>query len=363
MQLIEDILPVEYYHQLAGVMVDSAIILEKFEKIYKDLYKYMKEKGFDIFLNNLIFKFLVSLFIENTHPSIYLPVIDCLFIYKDIILHRACLIILSKIREAIFNCKDLGDASNLFDFKLKELDYPKFASELITSEFSLNMETIKKQRQEKLPKILENIKKMNKNSKKTKQVKIDNHCDLDWPYCIKTLQEPNIENIMKFKIIENLLIENDYFNLTHNIKKLNQTLTDSTNKKLKEEKNELKKKTLIYGNLLMNRPMHECGGSYSSREKILGRQSKRQSSLMFDFFEQREKKNNDVDSNSSDLMEMIHNRSDLNSDIDRSVLIESVIDLTKNDGDNNNEDECDLNKIKENKESPKDEDNEKKLKK
>ena len=166
---------------------------------------------------------------------------------------------------------------------------------------------------------------------------------------------------MKFKIIENLLIENDYFNLTHNIKKLNQTLTDSTNKKLKEEKNELKKKTLIYGNLLMNRPIHECGGSISSREKILGRQSQRQSSLMFDFFEQREQKKNDVDSNSSDLMEMIHNRSDLISDIDRSVLIESVIDLSKNDGDN--EVEADLNKIKEMKESPKNEDDKKVLNK
>ena len=44
----------EYYHQLAGVMVDSAIILENVEKTYKVLYKFMKEKGFDIFLNNLI---------------------------------------------------------------------------------------------------------------------------------------------------------------------------------------------------------------------------------------------------------------------------------------------------------------------
>ena len=89
MQLIEDKLPVEYYHQLAGVMIDCAIILEKVEKIYKDLYKYMKTKGFDIMLNNLLFKLIMSLFIENTHRSIYLPIIACLFLFNDIFIHKA----------------------------------------------------------------------------------------------------------------------------------------------------------------------------------------------------------------------------------------------------------------------------------
>ena len=66
-------------------MVDSAIILEKVEKTYTFLYKFMKEKGFDIFLNNLIFKFLMTLFTENTHPSIYLSVIDCLLVSGEIV--------------------------------------------------------------------------------------------------------------------------------------------------------------------------------------------------------------------------------------------------------------------------------------
>ena len=354
MQLIEDKLPVEYYHQLAGVMVDSAIILEKVEKIYKDLYKYMKGKGFDIWLNNLIFKFLMSLFIENTHKTVYLPIIDCLFLFNDLYLHKACLILLSLIREDIFKCKDLGDASDLFDFRLKDMYYTKFAYELMNSDFGLKIEEIKKQREEKLPKIIENIKKMNKNSKKTKPVKNENYCDLDWPYCYKTLQEPNVQSIMRFKIIENILIENNYFDLTHNVYKLNETSTESREKELKKETNPKKKNTLIYGNLLMERQKHKCESHYSSRDKILGHQSQRKSSLMFTFFEQSEKNEKDYDSNSSELMEMMHNRSDYLSEVDRSVLIESVIDLPKNDEENENEDDSDSNKINEIKEIPND---------
>jgi hypothetical protein len=271
------------------------------------------------------------------------------------------------IREDILKCKDLGDASNLFDIKLKDFYYHKFAYELINSDFGLKLETINKQREEKLPKILENIKKMSKNSKKSKPVKTDNFCDLDWPYCVKTLQEPNVQNIMKYKLIENILIENNYFDLSHNVYKLNETSNETKEKELKKENNEIKKKTLIYGDLLMDRPSHKCEGHFSSREKILGDQSQRKSSLMMVFFEQSEKREKDFDSNSSELMEMIHNRSDYLSDVNRSVLIESVIDLTNNeeekDKDKEDEDDSDSNEIKEIKETPKDEKNKKKLKK
>ena len=359
MQLIEDKLPVEYYHQLAGVMVDTAIILEKVEKIYKDLYKFMKSKGLDIMLNNLIFKLLMSLFIENTHNSIYLPVIDCLFLFNEIYLHKACLILLSLLREDIFKCKDLGDASNLFDVKLLNKDYNKFAYELINSDFGLKLDIIRKQRKEKLPKILENIQKMSKISKKSKSGKNENFCDLDWPYCVKTIQEPVVNEIIKYKLFENILIENNYFDLSHNVYKLNETSVETREKELKKENNEMRKKTLIYGNLLMERPIHKCESNFSSREKILGDQSQRKSSLMNTFFEQSEKKREkDFDSNSSELVEMIHNRSDYLSDVNRSFLIESVIDLPKDDEEKekeNDEKDNDTNKIEEMKEEKKDE--------
>ena len=334
-------------------MVESAIIVEKVEKTYTSLYKFMKEKGFDIFLNNLIFKFLMTLFTENTHPTIYLSVIDCLLVGGQIILHRACLLYLSFIREEIFKCNDLGEASTLFDSRLKDIDNNKFASDLIKSDFGIKMDEIEKQRKEKLPKIIESIKKRNNSAKK--QIKSDNICDLDWPLCVKNLQNTSVSNIMKYKTIENIVIEKIYYDLNHNVKKLNEDLIESNEKELKKENDELRKKTLIFGSLLIDRQIHNCGAYSSSREKILGVQSRRQSSLMMDIFEQSEKRKKDMDSNSSEFMEMLHNISDQMSDFDRSILIESIVDKPKNNEEN--EDDSDSNKINEIKEIPKKQEN------
>ena len=350
---MEDKLPVEYYHELAGVMVDCAIILEKVEKMYKDLYNYMKNKGFDIWLNNLLFKLLMSLFIENTHKTVYLSIIDFIFLYGDIILHRACLLLLFLIKEEIMKCKDLIDASNFFDINLKNVVIEKFAHELINSDFGLKQEEIRKQREEKLPKIIENIKKMSKNAKK-RGLNGSSHCDLDWPYCAKVLEEPNIQSIMKFKVVEKILIENNYFDLSHNVYKLAELSNENMEKEIKNENDEERKKTLIYGNLLVERPLHKCDSYFSSREKILGYQSQRRSSLMNVFFEQNKNKEKDLDSrtsNSEELIEMIHNKSDFLNNVDKYFLIESVIDSQKNDEENDNN----LNTIKdnENKKEPK----------
>ena len=187
---------------------------------------------------------------------------------------------------------------------------------------------------------------MRKNSKKNKP-KNENNCDLDWPYCYKTLQEPNVQSIMRFKIIENILIENNYFDLAHNVYKLAETSSETREKELKKENSEIKKKTLIYGDLLIDRPGHKCGRDFSSREKILGNQSQRKSSLMTVFFEQSKKNVKEVDSNSEELMEMIHDKSDYMSDVNRSVLIESVIDLPKDNNDKEEDDSNDSNKINE----------------
>jgi len=336
--------------------VDCAIILEVVENIYQDLLKYMKSKGFDIWLNNLLFKLLMSLFIENTDKSIYLPIIDCLFLYGEIALHRACLLLLGLIKEKIMKCRDFIEANNLFDIELKNIKIKNFASKLMKADFGLKIDKIRKQRIEKLPKIIENIKKISKSSKKNKSIAGDKQCDLDWPYCAKILQEPKIQSIMKFKVVEKILIENNYFDLSHNVYKLAESSTENMEKEIKNENDDERKKTLIYGNLLVERPYHKCGSYFSSREKILGYQSQRRSSLMNVFFEQNEKNEKDFDSrtsNSEELIEMVHNKSDFMTNVDKSFLIESVIDTPKESEENKDDDDDDNDLIlvkKENKE-------------
>ena len=144
--------------------------------------------------------------------------------------------------------------------------------------------------------------------------------------------EKDFVPIFKYKVVENILIENNYFDLSHNIYKLAQSSNENMEREIKNENDEERKKTLIYGNLLVERSFHKCGSYFNSREKILGYQSQRKSSLMNVFFEQNEKDEKDFESrtsNSEELIEMIHNKSDFMNNVDRSFLIESVVDSQK----------------------------------
>ena len=336
----------EYYHELSGVMVDCAIILEYLERNFKDLYKYMKSKGFDVWMNNLIFKLLMSLFIENTHKNIYLTVLDNLFLFGDIILYKACILLILIIKNDIMKCKDIAEASMFFDQNLQKYDYPKFKKYLLNINISLDMKTINKQRQEKLPKIIEKIKTIRETAKKNNSLTGSN-CNLDWPYCVTILEKPKISNVMKFKIIEKPLIENNYFDLSHNVYKLAEH--PSLNNNIEKENDDEKRKTIIYGNLLIERNFHECNSKYSSREEILGLNSYRKSSLMNVFFEENEKSakndNNITTSNSEELMEIVTNKNDFMHSLDKSVLIESVIDPLEEEVKNDNKDDEDDDNI------------------
>ena len=75
-------------------MVDSAVILDNISKTLTTIYKHLKEKKIDICLNNVIFKWLVTLFFENMDESIYLPIMDSLLLFGDITLYKASLLIL-----------------------------------------------------------------------------------------------------------------------------------------------------------------------------------------------------------------------------------------------------------------------------
>ena len=323
-------------------MIDCAIILEYLErdKSLKGLFKHMKSKGIDIFMNNLIFKLLMSLFIENTHKDIYLTVLDNLFLFGDIILYKACILLVYLIKDKIMECKDITDASMLFDQNLKDFNYPKFRNCLINHDFKLDMKNINKQRQEKLPKIIEKIKTIRETSK-TNNSLTGKKCNLDWPYCVRNLEKPKIDNVMKFRIIEKPLIENNYFDLTHNVYKLAENFY--SNNKIEKENDDKKKKTIIYGNLLIERNNHECNSNYSSREEILGLNSCRRSTLMNVFFEENEKsaKNDITTSNSEELMEFVSSKNDFMHSLDKSVLIESVIDPVRDLENNDNENDDD----------------------
>ena len=270
-------------------MVDSAVILDNINNCLPNLYNHLKSKKIDICLNNVIFKWLVTLFFENMDETIYLPIMDSLLLFGDITLYKASILILYFEEKKILKCNNLCDASIFFDEKIKLFSNKKFSNYLLNKDlFNLNIEDINKYRARKLPKINENIKQISEFENKKKKKLLDSKCNIDWPYCTKLLGTTRIIDVMKYKLIEKPLIENDYYDVSHNVYKLAESGEEeqiNLRKYIENEKDEIKKRTKIYGNLLIDRPHHKCDKSFSSRKNILGENAGNKSSLMGSFFE------------------------------------------------------------------------------
>ena len=154
-------------------MVDSAVILDNIKTSLTNLYEHLKKYKIDICLNNVIFKWLVTLFFENTDESIYTPVMDSLILYGDITLYKASILILFMEQNNIFKCKNLCDASVYFDQDLRLFKNKKFNSYLLSKDlFDLNINVINRLRARKFPKIKENIKQINEFENRKKAVKV-----------------------------------------------------------------------------------------------------------------------------------------------------------------------------------------------
>ena len=315
-------------------MVDSAVILDNIKDSLSNLYAHLKKNKIDICLNNVIFKWLVTLFFENTDESIYTPVMDSLLLFGDITLYKASILILFFEEKNIMKCTNLCDASIFFDQQLRLFTHKKFSSYLLSKDlFNLNIDDINKFREKKFPKIKDNIKQINEFESKKKKKESETTCNMDWPYCIKILGSSSIIDVMKYKVYEDPLIENDYFDVNHNVYKLAENGEEeqiNSLKNLENEKDEIKKKTIIYGNLLIERPFHRCEKRFSSRKEILGENSGKRSSLMGSFFESFKKSDEEKKRNISDSEEELMNLMSYKNDIDHNTFIENIME-------NNNE--------------------------
>ena len=311
-------------------MVDSAVILDNIKDSLNNLYIHLKKYKIDICLNNVIFKWLVTLFFENTDESIYTPVMDSLLLYGDITLYKASILILYFEEKNIMKCKNICDASIFFDQNLRFFKNKKFSYYLLQKDiFDLNIEDINKYRAKKFPKIKENINQINEFENKKKKNEMDTKCNIDWPYCVKLLGSSAIMDVMKFKLYEKPLIENDYFDINHNVYKLAENGKEEQMKYLKNlenEKDEQKKKTIIYGNLLIERPCHKCDKRFSSRKEILGENSGKKSSLMGSFFESFKKSEEDKNRNISNSEKELMNIMSYKNEINHSTFIENIME-------------------------------------
>ena len=78
-QIIETILPIIYYSDLAGIIIDTTII-DAFLSFYlSNFYNYLVENSFQLSLSNFIHKWMVSLFTQALSPEMAYTFLDFFF--------------------------------------------------------------------------------------------------------------------------------------------------------------------------------------------------------------------------------------------------------------------------------------------
>ena len=262
-QVLENILPNDYFSELNGMMVDCLVLSNLFNK-FKEVKDYITKLNADICLKNLFYKWFDSLYADGCSFLNFYVIWDAMMLDGNIVLFRATLTILEELKDKILKFNDFNELNEFFEEKIKDENFnsKKFLNKLLDSNyFGFNMDDIWELREKCYKDVYESIKKTKEVEAKSKENKEKEICNIEWPFCVETINEFYIQKveILKTSDYNNIIIDYDFFD-----DNLNEKILNNEKKKQNEDGKELneeeinKKKSEIYHNLLIQRDVHKC---------------------------------------------------------------------------------------------------------
>ena len=263
--LIEEILPINYYNQMIGVLVDTEIIkiiiqqlMPKLSKIIRNNKDYEGHFIGDLFIN----KILANLFTSKTiDKNISLLIFDYLFLKGNKVLFQSLLSIYSFLSNTIMKGeKSIEHFNYIINEELKKLtiDNEDFLYNLFfhfeNSISHLNIDEIRNSLCIKLCKTLEEknfeyvkskLKLFYNSELLQKQEDNLKKCKAEWPYCLGDTYFENVSRIVEFICLnkrDNNYIDDYFF------------YENGKNKNINKAKEKKDKKY----NLLLERRPHFC---------------------------------------------------------------------------------------------------------
>ena len=321
-------MPCEYFNELAGMMTDSAIMLNMIEESLPNVINHLQKFNSEIFLKNLLYKWFISLFMENMNKKICYVIFDFFLFEGNLILFKATILIIFLIKEKILNINNFSDMNNFFEKEIKNFNHQNFAEFLMKNNFfKFDMNYINKKRKEIIIRTKEQILKTFELKKLRKNNNEEIQCDFDFPECLKKNSEPKINSFFIYKQINFPKIIEDFYDYRHNIKILNKNRIEIENNRLKKisefnDKNVIQ--TEIFGNLLIERQKHYCNCNRSAREEILGELNEEKVTNMKLFFEEKNKNSKKIQKNLNNQNFNLNNINKTVSNIDNQNKKNSI---------------------------------------
>ena len=221
-QIIEKILPLIYYSDLAGIIIETTII-DTFISFYlKNFYEFLLDNNFKLSLNNFIHKWMVSLFAQALSPEMVYSFLDFFFLEGEVCLYKGALFIMFVMQNIILEQNNMVEFEyifNMFNEAPSHIHDPRnfiyFLSEkkfdIFDSDIKLYTEKLKFPI---LTKLKEEIKysykkQCEERKKNLKKKKIN--CNPIWPTCLYDNYNHILVEYVIIKESKNPFIINDYY--------------------------------------------------------------------------------------------------------------------------------------------------------
>ena len=218
-QIIEKILPIIYYSDLAGIIIDTTII-DAFISFYlSSFYNYLVENSFKLSLSNFIHKWMVSLFTQALSPEMAYTFLDFFFLDGEISLFKSSLFVMTMVEEYLTKNNDFEYMFNMFNEAPSHIHDPRtLIYFLYEKNFEINENDIKIYSEKiKIPvltKLKEEIresyyKQCEERKKSLKKKKIN--CNPNWPTCLYDNYTHIVVEYVVMKENKTPFLINDYY--------------------------------------------------------------------------------------------------------------------------------------------------------
>ena len=225
----------------------------------EEVFDHLSEIGADLYLKNLVYKWLLSLFILNTAEEYYHCIWDLLFLEGTVILYKATFGLFRIISKDILTINTIEEAQDFFENKVNNYhDIDKLVYYLIVKKYDFDMDMIKENRNNLFPKVVEEIRN-NGQFLLAKDESAVQDCDTDWPLCAKdTEYHHEISDYFVYKTLNKPNIINNFYEENCN----RRDSCDNVNRvgRCKEE---------FYEKLLIERRKHVCTSQVASITNLL----------------------------------------------------------------------------------------------
>ena len=255
-------------------MIDCAILLRLLLINNREIMDHLNSLGYQMSINNVLFKWLLSLFIQNTSEKMWICIWDLLLLEGHIVLFKAAIGILKIMSKEITTTFSLEALMKMFDEKFEHVNSVKrLKYYLIIKRFDFDMDLIDNNRYLISPGVSKTISKI-PNSYNKRKNKSKEKCNLAWPYCVNNKKEPFIiKDYSIYKEFEDPFIITNYF-----FKKRKGHIKHEKNKNIQPSHKNFKKSSSfakifhkmnidvineddcmeIYNHLMIERQKHTC---------------------------------------------------------------------------------------------------------